>query len=283
MDDMSTEVPAAPLPDAPGGAEPAPASEAPAEVEETAAPESVEESAPAAEEPAPLWGDEQWTGWDGSKDTLDERYHAIYDRMSDTHSKAVSALEGRLADANESIRALAYDGIDPHADRDLKEAQSALEEAKQRAEAAEQALQEYKSAQEQQEADADAKEEAAFRDRHAWLFEDSADPVVRKAVIQLMDQMLPTQAGDVFKGVDAKKSTIMAEYILKGTPVDVAKELAAMRTAPPKKEALPEKLPGREFVNGAGPANATSRRKRGMDDHPSPKLARELMAEQMFG
>jgi len=285
----TSDIPAAPAPEAPATEAPAP-EEAPVEVadaevqpEEAVAEDTTVAPPEEGEAPAPsLWSDEQWTGWDGGRDTLAEQYHPVFDRMTETQERAVSTMEQRLAEANESIRALALGDEDPHAGKELEQAQADLAQATERAAAAEKALADIQAAHEARAADEDAAEEARFRQEHAWAFDPNTSSEVRSAVLKLMDSMPPTRAGDVFKGMDPKKQVAVAEGILKGAPVDIAIELADLRMAPPKKEALPEPLPGAEFVNGTEPASTTTRRKRNQNDHPSAKAARYLMAEQMF-
>ena len=78
---------------------------------EAAAPDAPVE--PAEE---PLWTDEQWTGWDGTKDNLDGRYHQVYDRLTETHQSASDDYERRLKDSAATVEALLMGETDPQLD-----------------------------------------------------------------------------------------------------------------------------------------------------------------------
>lgn len=293
---MSTEaaepasVPAAPLPGTPAP-EVAAAPATPATAEPTvdaavdpAAPQVAPAGdAPAADAPKPLWSDEQWTAWDGTKDTLDERYHTVYDRLSTQHADIVANFEQRLADAQDSIRALTFGDEDPHAGKALQAAEAATQAAIARAEAAEQALQEFKATAEAEVTAQQDAEIAKFRADHSWVFESTVSAEIKQAVSKLIDSgTLPTRAGDVFKGIDAAKQQIMAESILRGDSVQTARELADLRTAKPLKEALPKPPAGSEFISGTDPATPPNRRTRTIAEVGTAQETRDSMAERMI-
>ena len=281
------DIPSAPLPSAPTQpASTATGADAPPHVvpEDTAgAPQPEPAATPVAPPVEPLWSDEQWAEWDGSRDSLDSRYHAAFDRISAAGQSTIETLEQRLERAHESLRALAWGEDDPNSGADLAEANTARDAAIARAEAAEAALNEYKAEQERKLGEQEDAEVQKFRNDHAWVFADDTPQPVRAAIARLIDNgVLPTSAGDIFKGVEPKRAEILAASILRGDSVDTARELADLRLAPPKYAALPEPLPGAEFVAGSDPASPTNRRTRTVADANSHREARVIMAEQML-
>lgn len=177
---------------------------------------------------------------------------------------------------------LAWDEADPHAGKELAEAQSALTAAERRAVEAERALEEYRAEQESTAAEREEAEVTKFKTDHAWLYEEGASGDVKAAVSDLIQRgMLPTRAGDVFKGVDPKEQAVMAESIRRGDSVDTARELARLKTAAPTKPALPKPPPGEEFISGTEPAGRTERRKRAPNEASSARETRYMMAEHM--
>lgn len=253
---------------------------------EAAAPDAPVE--PAEE---PLWTDEQWTGWDGTKDNLDGRYHQVYDRLTETHQSASDDYERRLKDSAATVEALLMGETDPQLDilrGQIAEFPAQLQAEKDRADAAEAALaaeQNDRSTSEQAKANVEI---TKFRDVHAWALAEGTPEKVQQAISALIDnsrgdkQVMPVAAGNLFKGKDAKYSEALADSILRGDSVATAQELAALRTAAPVKAKLPEQLPGEEMVNGTTTTKNTARRAKSSYEANSMRETRSQMAESMF-
>lgn len=279
-----------------GTAEAAPAeAEAPA-VEETPSEETPTEVAetPDAEVPAgavietPQWSDEQWSAWDGSKDSLDEQYHSIFDRLSDTltasHAEEAARLNSIIDQRDASIRALMIGEDDPQldvlngqvAERDetitklnarLAEAQKALESIRD----------EYTAERDRE----TAVEVKRFEERHGWLYE-SDNQQLRDAVSSLIDQgLMPSIAADYVKDKPAAFQQTFSELVLAGTSPEVASAMAQRITAKAAPEPLPAPKPGAEFVNGSGATKTRSHTKKTAFNSGSVRDVRNAMVDSL--
>jgi hypothetical protein len=236
--------------------------------------------------PAPLWSEAEWSDWNGSRDTLDDRYHTIYDRMTEQHGQERDRLESMVKMRDESIRALMLGEDDPqigHMQGQLAERDEMLAQANQRVEEARKALEDLRSEYQQEIQTKASAEVDRFEKRHSWIFENGVPQEVKDSVSHLIEiGVTPTAAGDYLRDKPKGYQEHFAKLVLGGTHPELAAQTAEALLNKARPEPLPEPLPGGEFVNGSGAAPNPERAPKKKFNNGSVRETRNAIAESMF-
>lgn len=272
--------------------------------EPSTAPEDVpppSESPVVAVEASAPWGADQFSTWDGSKDSLSPDLHNYYDHQAQEKAtwdalklqqeQAIAQLETQFSEFNfgeEDPRvqagkdAAAQAVIDHQATKDeVTRLQGVIDEN-------------TAAAAEKQNAESDAAM-TLFNANHDWVSEvfiaeekagSQAEPNSLVSVFKTLigQGHSPNEAGNLMKGKSETFLTAFKQAVAAGVPANYATQIAAtaeVAAAPKKYSAPPAPKAGNSFVNGAGKGRQSGARSVTSHETHGAKELMSLMGEQL--